>query len=249
MNEDNTTHFGYREVPVAEKARHVGSVFDSVADRYDLMNDLMSAGMHRLWKRRAIAQTMITRDHEVLDLAGGTGDLARLALDKVGDEGHVVLSDINAAMLRRGRDRFINEGIDSRASYVRCDAEYLPFPDSSFDRVTIGFGLRNVTNKELALAEMRRILRPGGRAMILEFSHVQVAALRPFYDLYSFHIMPVMGKFIVNDQESYRYLAESIRVHPDAPTLAAMMGAAGFEDCDYSLLTAGVVAIHTGWVY
>jgi demethylmenaquinone methyltransferase/2-methoxy-6-polyprenyl-1,4-benzoquinol methylase len=152
-------------------------------------------------------------------------------------------------MLQRGRDRFLNEGIDSRASYVRCDAESLPFPDGSFDRVTIGFGLRNVTDKQRALKEMRRILRPGGRAMILEFSHVQVAALRPFYDLYSFQVMPIMGKLIVNDPQSYRYLAESIRVHPDAPTLAGMMADAGFEDCAYKLLTAGVVAIHTGWVY
>lgn len=249
MSEEKTTHFGYREVPIAEKARHVGTVFDSVADRYDLMNDLMSAGMHRLWKRRAIAQAMITKGHEVLDLAGGTGDLARLALDKVGDSGHVVLSDVNAAMLQRGRDRFLNEGIDSRASYIRCDAESLPFPDGSFDRVTIGFGLRNVTDKQRALQEMQRILRPGGRAVILEFSHVQVAALRPFYDLYSFQVMPIMGKLIVNDPQSYRYLAESIRVHPDAPTLAGMMADAGFEDCAYKLLTAGVVAIHTGWVY
>ncbi|BAU56691.1 ubiquinone/menaquinone biosynthesis methyltransferase UbiE [Halorhodospira halochloris] len=249
MNEDKTTHFGYQEVPVAEKARHVGSVFDSVADRYDLMNDLMSAGMHRLWKRRAIAQAMLSKGQDVLDLAGGTGDLARLALDKVGDDGHVVLSDINAAMLQRGRDRFINEGIDSQASYVRCDAEFLPFPDGSFDRVTIGFGLRNVTNKDRALAEMRRVLRPGGRAIILEFSHVQVAALRPFYDLYSFRVMPIMGKLIVDDPDSYRYLAESIRVHPDAQTLSNMMENAGFEDCGYNLLTAGVVAIHHGWVY
>ncbi|MBK1733718.1 bifunctional demethylmenaquinone methyltransferase/2-methoxy-6-polyprenyl-1,4-benzoquinol methylase [Halorhodospira abdelmalekii] len=249
MSEEKTTHFGYREVPVNEKARHVGSVFDSVADRYDLMNDLMSAGLHRLWKRQAIAQTFLRPGHQVLDLAGGTGDLARLALDRIGADGRVVLSDINAAMLRRGRDRFINEGVDERAAYALCNAESLPFPDASFDRVTIGFGLRNVTHKEQALREMRRILRPGGRAMILEFSHVYIPALRPAYDFYSFKVMPFMGRLIVSDADSYRYLAESIRVHPDAPTLAGMMGEAGFEDCEYKLLSAGVVAIHTGWVY
>ncbi len=249
MSEDSTTHFGYRQVPLEEKAKRVASVFDSVADRYDLMNDLMSGGLHRIWKRQTVGRTLIRPGHHVLDLAAGTGDLASHALEKVGPEGRVVLSDINHSMLARGRDRMIDQGVGPRAHYVIADAEELPFPDGSFDRVTIGFGLRNVTRKENALAEMRRVLRPGGRAVILEFSQVYVPALRPFYDLYSFRIMPLMGKLVVNDAESYRYLAESIRMHPDAPTLKGMMEEAGFEDCDYTLLTGGVAAIHAGWVY
>ncbi|MBK1726210.1 ubiquinone/menaquinone biosynthesis methyltransferase [Halorhodospira neutriphila] len=249
MSEQETTHFGYRQVPVEEKARHVGSVFDSVADRYDLMNDLMSAGLHRLWKRQAIRHTLLRPGHRVLDLAAGTGDLASLALERVGPEGEVVLGDINGPMLARGRDRLIDQGVGPQAAYVRCDAEALPFPDAAFDRVTIGFGLRNVTHKEAALAEMRRILRPGGRAMILEFSQVRAPGLRPLYDFYSFRVMPLMGRLVTHDAESYRYLAESIRVHPDAPTLAGIMEQAGLEDCEYTLLTGGVVAIHTGWVY
>ncbi|MCG5527091.1 class I SAM-dependent methyltransferase [Halorhodospira halophila] len=249
MSDDKTTHFGYREVPLEEKAKRVGSVFDSVADRYDFMNDLMSGGLHRIWKRQTIGQTVLRPGHEVLDIASGTGDLASLALPRVGPEGRVVMSDINLSMLARGRNRMIDEGVGKQAACVLADAEELPFPDASFDRVTIGFGLRNVTRKENALAEMRRVLRPGGRAVILEFSHVYVSALRPLYDLYSFRIMPMMGKLVVNDAESYRYLAESIRMHPEAPVLKGMMEEAGFEDCDYTLLTAGVAAIHTGWVY
>ena len=249
MSEHRTTHFGYDEVPVDEKTRRVASVFDSVAERYDLMNDLMSAGLHRLWKRQAIQHAHLRGGQRVLDLAAGTGDLASLALDRLGPDGEVVVSDINLSMLRRGRDRLIDQGVGGQASYALADAEALPCPDGTFDRVTIGFGLRNVTDKERALAEMRRVLAPGGRAVILEFSHVYVPALRPLYDLYSFRIMPLMGRLVVNDAESYRYLAESIRMHPDAPTLAGMMEGAGFEDCQYTLLTAGVAAIHTGWVY
>ncbi len=249
MSEEETTHFGYDEVPLTEKSQRVTQVFDSVADRYDLMNDLMSAGMHRLWKRQAIRHALLRPGHQVLDLAAGTGDLAGHALDAVGPEGHVVLSDINLPMLIRGRDRLIDDGVGGQASYALADAEALPFPDAAFDRITIGFGLRNVTHKESALEEMRRVLRPGGRAIILEFSHLYVEALRPVYDLYSFRIMPLMGKLVVNDAESYRYLAESIRMHPEAAKLAGMMEDAGFEDCDYTLLTAGVAAIHTGWVY
>ncbi|MFW6278072.1 MAG: bifunctional demethylmenaquinone methyltransferase/2-methoxy-6-polyprenyl-1,4-benzoquinol methylase UbiE [Halorhodospira sp.] len=249
MSEEKTTHFGYRKVPLAEKSRRVASVFDSVADRYDLMNDLMSGGLHRLWKRQAIHHAQLRPGQRVLDLAAGTGDLANLAMPGIGPEGEVVMSDINLSMLARGRDRLIDQGVGTQARYVLADAEELPFPDASFDRVTIGFGLRNVTRKENALAEMRRILRPGGRATILEFSHVYMPALRPLYDLYSFRVMPLMGKLVVNDAESYRYLAESIRMHPKASELKAMMERAGFEDCDYTLLTAGVAAIHTGWVY
>jgi len=249
VSEDKTTHFGYREVPLEEKAERVASVFDSVADRYDLMNDLMSAGLHRLWKRQAIHHAKLRPGLRLLDLAGGTGDLASLAMPALGADGQAVLSDINLSMLVRGRDRLIDQGVGAQADYVLADAEELPFPDASFDRVTIGFGLRNVTRKENALAEMRRILRPGGRAVILEFSHVYVPALRPLYDLYSFRLMPMMGRLVVNDAESYRYLAESIRMHPEASTLKGMMEDAGFEDCDYTLLTAGVAAIHTGWAY
>ncbi len=249
MSRKETTHFGYRQVPLHEKARRVASVFDSVAGRYDLMNDLMSAGLHRAWKRLAINQALLRRGHEVLDLAGGTGDLASLALRRVGDKGRVVLSDINGSMLSRGRDRLLDEGWSGNIDFVRCNAEALPFPDRSFDRVTIGFGLRNVTHKSAALAEMRRILRPGGRAMILEFSHLYVPALKPLYDLYSFRVLPWMGSVVAGDSESYRYLAESIRMHPDAPTLARMMSDVGFEDCDYTPLTAGVAAIHVGQVY
>ena len=249
MSRDETTHFGYEQVPVHEKVRRVASVFDSVADRYDLMNDLMSAGLHRAWKRLAIHRALLRRGHHVLDLAGGTGDLSSLALRAVGSEGRVVLSDINGSMLARGRDRLLNEGWSGNVGFARCNAEALPFPDRSFDRVTIGFGLRNVTHKSAALAEMRRVLRPGGRVMVLEFSHLYIPALQPLYDLYSFRVLPLMGSVVAGDSESYRYLAESIRMHPDAPTLAQMMSDAGFEDCDYTPLTAGVAAIHVGQVY
>lgn len=245
----DTTHFGYQDVPVAEKARRVGAVFSSVARRYDVMNDLMSAGLHRLWKRQAVNRLHLRPGMRVLDLAGGTGDLTALMRPKVQPGGEVVLSDINEAMLREGRDRLIDDGVAGGVEYVLADAERLPFPDGSFDRVVIGFGLRNVTHQEQALEAMRRVLRPGGCALVLEFSSLYVKPLQPLYDLYSFRALPLMGRLVADDADSYRYLAESIRMHPDQETLKGMMESAGFEDCDYLNLSAGVVAIHRGYVY
>ncbi|MCP5149347.1 MAG: bifunctional demethylmenaquinone methyltransferase/2-methoxy-6-polyprenyl-1,4-benzoquinol methylase UbiE [Ectothiorhodospiraceae bacterium] len=248
MSEDESTAaFGYREVPTGEKARLVREVFDSVAGRYDVMNDLMSLGIHRVWKRFAVGVCAPRRGERVLDLAGGTGDLARLLLPRVLPGGEVVLADVNAAMLGRGRDRLLDEGHLEGLRITQVDAEQLPFPDRTFDCVCIAFGLRNVTRKERALAEMHRVLRPGGRAMVLEFSRVTVAALRPLYDLYSFRVLPRLGQLVAGDAESYRYLAESIRVHPDQDTLREMMRAAGFERCDYLNLSAGIAAVHRGW--
>ncbi|MBA1148955.1 bifunctional demethylmenaquinone methyltransferase/2-methoxy-6-polyprenyl-1,4-benzoquinol methylase UbiE [Ectothiorhodospiraceae bacterium WFHF3C12] len=244
-----STHFGYQNVPTDEKARRVGQVFSSVARRYDVMNDLMSAGLHRLWKRQAVNRLNLRPGMRVLDLAGGTGDLTALMRPKVAPDGAVILSDINEAMLREGRDRLIDEGVTGGVDYVLADAERLPFPDASFDRVVIGFGLRNVTHKEQALAAMRRVLRPGGCAVVLEFSQLYLKPLQPLYDLYSFRALPLMGRLVANDADSYRYLAESIRMHPDQETLMAMMTEAGFEDCDYLNLSGGVVAIHRGYVY
>lgn len=245
----DTTHFGFRQVPVDEKVRRVGSVFDSVASRYDVMNDLMSLGLHRFWKRQAIDHLQLRPDHRLLDLAGGTGDLAERALRRLGPGGEVVMADINAAMLQAGRDRMLDAGWLERLQYVQCDAEALPFPDSAFDRISIGFGLRNVTRKEVALREMARVLRPGGRLVVLEFTHLYFPALRPLYDAYSFRVLPWMGEKVAGDGDSYRYLAESIRMHPDAPTLRSMMADAGFEDCDFTWLSGGVAAIHVGNVY
>jgi demethylmenaquinone methyltransferase/2-methoxy-6-polyprenyl-1,4-benzoquinol methylase len=240
------THFGYAEVAPEEKARRVRGVFDSVVSRYDLMNDLMSAGLHRLWKRFAVEATGVRAGMRVLDLAGGTGDLARLFAHKVGPAGEVVLTDINGAMLAEGRDKLLNAG--ELIPTVQCDAEHLPFADRRFDCVSIAFGLRNVTHKEMALAEMRRVLRPGGVAAVLEFSRVW-QPLAPAYDWYSFNVIPRIGKLVAGDDASYRYLAESIRRHPDQETLKAMMGAAGFDRIVVHNLAAGVVALHLGYVH
>jgi demethylmenaquinone methyltransferase / 2-methoxy-6-polyprenyl-1,4-benzoquinol methylase len=237
------THFGFETVDEREKAQRVRGVFDSVADRYDLMNDLMSAGMHRLWKAYAVAVAGVREGHHVLDLAGGTGDLARAFARRVGPSGLVVHTDINEAMLARGRDRLLDEGLALPTTI--CDAERLPFGDAAFDRVTVAFGLRNMTHKEQALAEMHRVLRPGGRALVLEFSKV-APPLRKLYDAYSMNVLPTLGRWVAGDAESYRYLAESIRMHPDQAALKAMMGAAGFGHVDVHNMTAGVVALHVG---
>jgi demethylmenaquinone methyltransferase/2-methoxy-6-polyprenyl-1,4-benzoquinol methylase len=247
VSDQKTTHFGYETVAEAEKAGRVRGVFDSVATRYDLMNDLMSLGIHRLWKRFAVELSGVRAGQRVLDLASGTGDLAARLAGLVGPDGLVVMSDINAAMLAQGRDRLLDAGRVGNVRFAQIDAESLPFPDASFDCVTIGFGLRNVTHKERALAEMRRVLRPGGRVLVLEFSHPTTAPLRAAYDLYSFQVLPRLGRLVASDEASYRYLAESIRVHPDQETLKAMMEAAGFERCDVHNLTGGVVAVHRGF--
>jgi demethylmenaquinone methyltransferase/2-methoxy-6-polyprenyl-1,4-benzoquinol methylase len=247
MSEHKTTHFGYETVGESEKAERVRGVFDSVATRYDLMNDLMSFGVHRLWKRFATQLTGARAGQRVLDLASGTGDLAARLAGLVGPRGLVVMTDINAAMLAQGRDRMLDEGRVGNVRYAQLDAEALPFPDGCFDCVTIGFGLRNVTHKERALAEMHRVLRPGGRALVLEFSHPTAAPLRAAYDLYSFQVLPRLGRLVADDEASYRYLAESIRVHPDQQNLKGMMEAAGFERCDVHNLTGGVVAVHRGF--
>jgi demethylmenaquinone methyltransferase/2-methoxy-6-polyprenyl-1,4-benzoquinol methylase len=242
----DTTHFGYQDVPVDDKADLVKGVFDSVASRYDIMNDLMSAGMHRLWKRYTIQHANARPGHVILDLAGGTGDLAREFARIVGERGHVVLADINAAMLEHGRRRLVDAGIAGNVELAQVDAETLPFADNTFDRISIAFGLRNVTDKVAALAEMHRVLKPGGKALILEFSRPS-SAIKPAYDLYSFKVLPLLGRLVARDPESYQYLAESIRMHPDQETLLSMMQDAGFERCRYSNLTAGIVALHTGY--
>jgi len=247
MSDPQTTHFGYQQVPVEEKASHVRAVFDSVAERYDLMNDLMSLGIHRLWKRATIELAGVRRGQRVLDLAGGTGDLAGRLARLVGSEGQVVLTDINAAMLTLGRERLLDQGLAGNLSFALVNAERHPFPDNYFDCVTIGFGLRNVTDKEKALAEMNRVLKPGGRALVLEFSRPSSQAFAKVYDLYSFTVLPLLGRLITADADSYRYLAESIRMHPDQETLKGMMQAAGFERCDYFNLSGGIVAIHRGY--
>jgi demethylmenaquinone methyltransferase/2-methoxy-6-polyprenyl-1,4-benzoquinol methylase len=246
-NQDNTTHFGYRTVAEKEKAGMVRGVFDSVADKYDIMNDLMSLGIHRLWKRFAVELAGVRRGQQVLDLASGTGDLADRFADLVGPEGLVVMSDINAAMLSHGRDRMLDRGHGGNLAYCQIDAEAIPFPDNSFDLVTIAFGLRNVTHKETALAAMFRVLKPGGRALVLEFSKPTTKPLAKLYDAYSFSLLPMMGKLVAKDADSYRYLAESIRMHPDQETLKGMMEDAGFERCDVHNLTGGIVAIHRGF--
>jgi demethylmenaquinone methyltransferase / 2-methoxy-6-polyprenyl-1,4-benzoquinol methylase len=245
MNEART-QFGFEEVSPEEKARRVRGVFDSVADRYDVMNDVMSAGMHRLWKRFAVGLSGARAGQCVLDLAGGTGDLARLFAARVGPSGTVVHTDINGAMLVAGRDKLLDRG--TVLPTVQCNAEALPFASRKFDVASIAFGLRNVTRKDVALAEMRRVLKPGGVAIVLEFSRV-AAPLAPAYDWYSFNVLPRLGKLIARDEASYRYLAESIRVHPDQETLKQMMQTAGFDAVDYHNLTAGVVAVHLGRVY
>jgi len=241
---EKTTDFGYRAVPEGEKSQRVAGVFDSVATRYDLMNDLMSAGLHRLWKRFAVEASGVRRGERVLDIAGGTGDLAQLYARRVGMQGEVVLTDVNSAMLRLGRDRRLDAGMV--VPVVRCDAEKLPFADEHFDCVSVAFGLRNMTHKETALAEMRRVLKAGGRLLVLEFSRVW-APLKPLYDAYSFGLLPRLGKLVTKDAEAYRYLAESIRVHPDQDALKSMMEQAGLERVEYFNLAAGVVALHRGY--
>ncbi|MFN2338874.1 MAG: bifunctional demethylmenaquinone methyltransferase/2-methoxy-6-polyprenyl-1,4-benzoquinol methylase UbiE [Gammaproteobacteria bacterium] len=245
--EDKTTHFGFQQVPLEEKVRKVGAVFDSVANKYDVMNDVMSLGIHRLWKRFTIEQSGVRSGQRVLDLDGGTGDLAARFSRMVGAEGEVVLADINGAMLRQGRARLLDQGINGNVRYVQANAECLPFPDHHFDCITMAFGLRNVTDKQAALASMFRILKPGGRLLVLEFSKVTAPGLKPLYDFYSFQILPRMGRLIANDAASYRYLAESIRMHPDQETLKGMMEQAGFEDCGYFNLSGGIVALHRGF--
>ena len=243
----HSTHFGFRTVDAGEKAGLVRGVFDSVASRYDVMNDLMSLGVHRLWKRFAIELAGVRPGQQVLDLASGTGDLADRFADLVGPGGLVLMTDINAAMLGVGRDRMVDRGHAGNLAYAQVDAEVLPFPDNTFDLVTIAFGLRNVTHKEQALAAMYRVLRPGGRALVLEFSKPLNKPLEKLYDLYSFHILPRMGDLVAKDADSYRYLAESIRMHPDQETLKGMMEQAGFERCDVHNMTGGIVAVHRGF--
>ena len=243
---EKSTDFGYQKIPEDEKSRRVAGVFDSVAARYDLMNDLMSGGLHRLWKRFAVEASGARAGERVLDVAGGTGDLALLFARRVGPTGQVVLTDVNAAMLRRGRDRLLDAGWLLPAT--RCDAERLPFGSDRFDCVSVAFGLRNMTHKEAALAEMRRVLKPSGRLLVLEFSRVW-APLKPFYDAYSFGLLPRLGKLVANDAEAYRYLAESIRLHPDQDALKAMMEQAGLERVEYFNLAAGVVALHRGYKF
>jgi len=242
--QEKTTHFGFRDVPESEKHRLVGDVFRSVASKYDVMNDLMSMGVHRLWKRFAIDQTGVRPGQRVLDLAGGTGDLAIAMSKRMKGEGELVLADINDAMLGVGRDRLLDKGIAGQVEFVQANAEALPFPDDHFDLVTMAFGLRNVTHKQTALESIFRVLKPGGRLLVLEFSKPVAPGLDKIYDAYSFSILPKLGKYVANDEESYRYLAESIRKHPDQETLKEMMSRAGFGRVDYFNLTGGIVALH-----
>lgn len=250
MNSDSDkTHFGYEEIPVNEKTARVRAVFHSVANRYDLMNDLMSLGIHRLWKKIAVDLGAFSKGHVVLDIAGGTGDLTAKISTIVGEKGRVFLADINQAMLQTGRTRLIDKGVFNNVSFVQADAEELPFLDDHFDRIIIGFGLRNVTHKERALQSMYRVLKPGGRVIILEFSKPLLKPLASLYDMYSFHILPLLGKVIAKDEDSYRYLAESIRVHPGQEALQTMMEEAGFENCSYHNLSGGIVAVHRGYKF
>jgi demethylmenaquinone methyltransferase/2-methoxy-6-polyprenyl-1,4-benzoquinol methylase len=244
---EDSTHFGYEQVANSEKAGRVREVFDSVASRYDLMNDLMSMGVHRLWKRFALAQTGLRPGQQALDVAGGTGDLSIGMARQVGREGQVTLTDINENMLGEGRGRLVDAGIVGNVRCAVADAEQLPFPDREFDCVMIGFGLRNVTDKPAALAEMFRVLRPGGQLLVLEFSHPTAPGLKPVYDAYSFGVLPLMGKLVAGDSDSYRYLAESIRMHPKQDELKALFEEAGFEQCRYHNLTGGIVALHRGY--
>jgi len=241
---DNTTHFGFERVSEHEKTEKVFGVFQSVASRYDIMNDLMSFGVHRLWKWFTCETSGIRRGQKVLDLAGGTGDIAMKLSDRVGDEGEVVIADINDAMLLNGRVRLMDKGYAGNIRYVQANAEVLPFPDNHFDAVTISFGLRNVTHIDVALKDMYRVLKPGGQLIVLEFSKPVVPGLSKIYDFYSFNILPVMGKVVANDEKSYRYLAESIRMHPDQEKLKQMILDAGFDKCEVHNMTGGIVALH-----
>ncbi|MCG6969728.1 MAG: bifunctional demethylmenaquinone methyltransferase/2-methoxy-6-polyprenyl-1,4-benzoquinol methylase UbiE [Gammaproteobacteria bacterium] len=241
------THFGYQKVPVTEKAGKVAGVFHSVADKYDVMNDLMSFGVHRLWKRFAIEMSGVRSGQRVLDIAGGTGDLAAKFARLVGERGEIVLADINSSMLQQGRARLVDTGVVGNVEYVQANAECLPFAENHFDCISIAFGLRNVTHIDKALASMFRVLKPGGRLLVLEFSKPVLPGLGPVYDAYSFNVLPIMGKLVANDASSYNYLAESIRMHPDQQTLKTMMEQAGFERCDYHNLTGGIVALHRGF--
>lgn len=248
-NEKNSTHFGFSSVAWDEKEKKVAEVFHSVAKNYDLMNDLMSMGIHHLWKRFTIGLSQVREGQSVLDLAGGSGDLSRLLSKKVGDSGQVVLADINEAMLAVGRDRLLDEGLFKNIRFTQANAECLPFADNSFHCITMGFGLRNVTDKEKALRSMYRVCKPGGKVMILEFSTPVLPGLKPIYDWYSFAILPKIGKLFAQDESSYQYLAESIRMHPDQSTLQSMIEQAGFEDCHYQNLSGGIVALHIGHKY
>lgn len=248
MNE-KTTHFGYQEVPVADKVKKVAEVFTSVASKYDLMNDLMSVGIHRAWKKFTIELSGVRAGQQVLDIAGGTGDLTRQFAKRVGTTGCVYLADINAAMLGVGRDRLFNEGLIENIRYIQANAECLPFADNTFDCITIAFGLRNVTDKAKALASMYRVLKPGGQLLVLEFSKPLLPLVKEIYDRYSFSVLPKLGEWVAGDAASYQYLAESIRMHPDQETLKAMMSSAGFDKTEYHNLSGGIVALHRGWKY
>ena len=247
MTDERSTDFGFERVPREDKARRVRGVFDSVAERYDLMNDLMSAGTHRLWKRFTLALANLRAGQQALDVAGGTGDLAAGLAHQVGARGLIVLSDLNAAMLSRGRDRLLDEGFVGNVATVQADAERLPFAADTFDCITIGFGLRNVTDKAAALSSMARVLKPGGQLLVLEFSHPRLPGLQRLYDAYSFHVLPWLGRVVAQDAASYRYLAESIRVHPDQERLLQMLKDTGLEGCRYHNLSGGIVAVHRGY--
>ncbi|MGB0937791.1 MAG: bifunctional demethylmenaquinone methyltransferase/2-methoxy-6-polyprenyl-1,4-benzoquinol methylase UbiE [Colwellia sp.] len=246
---DNTTHFGYKTIEKEDKVSMVAGVFHSVAKQYDVMNDLMSFGVHRLWKRFTIDASGVRPGNKVLDLAGGTGDLTAKFSQLVGKNGQVVLADINSSMLNVGRDKLRDKGLVQNIEYVQANAQYLPFEDNTFDIVTIAFGLRNVTDKDMALRSIYRVLKPGGRLLVLEFSKPEHELLNKAYDFYSFNILPKMGELVAKDGESYQYLAESIRMHPDQESLKTMMDNAGFEQTSYKNLTGGVVALHKGFKF
>jgi demethylmenaquinone methyltransferase / 2-methoxy-6-polyprenyl-1,4-benzoquinol methylase len=248
-NDQDVIDFGFQQIPKQEKEHRVAGVFHSVADKYDVMNDLMSFGIHRLWKKATVDLCNIRKGQKILDLAGGTGDLTAKFSRLVGEQGRVILADINDSMLKVGRSKLRDKGLINNIDYVQANAEALPFADNYFDCITISFGLRNVTDKQKALASMHRVLKPGGRLLVLEFSKPQHALLNKAYDLYSFHVLPVMGKVIANDADSYRYLAESIRMHPDQEKLRQMMLNAGFNDVKYYNMTGGIVALHRGFKF
>ena len=246
-HKSGTTHFGFETVDVADKAGKVADVFHSVAAKYDLMNDLMSGGVHRLWKKVTLEMSGARPGHRILDIAGGTGDLAAKFSRVVGESGLVVLADINDSMLKVGRAKLLDKGVAGNVHFSQADAQYLPYPDNCFDCITIAFGLRNVTDKDLALRSMLRVLKPGGRLLVLEFSKPTSGMLEKAYDFYSFNLLPKMGELVAQDADSYRYLAESIRMHPDQETLKQMMVDAGFENCSYHNMTGGIVALHRGF--